>query len=507
MKKQKKLILIMLAVLVVLGGAIAFLLLSDSDSDASDETSELSEEDTSLITHEESDIVAITVKNTYGSFSFYPTEVEEESSDDSSDSSSDDSSSSESSDSSTSFVYSITGYEDRDVNTSTLSTAAMAFYDLDYTKEIGEVEDEAQFGLDGSIVATCVYKDGTGEEIEIGDVPASSSGRYIKYNGKVYIASINSAYTDKMESLFTAASWDIDYLTKETESSESSDDSSSSSTSTETYSILESLKISGTCNASGVEVAYDSETEKYNLVSPIKAEASSDKIDDLITSLLNYSANETVNLDPTDEDLESYGLKDPYAVLEIKLNGESHKITIGGEVDSSRYCLMDDDKTVYSIYQSKISDWAECNASEYREANVITDSLSDLCELKFDVDGKTSDITVTREEDESSSTDSTVYYSYTSYADGDEIVYSYVNELYSKLSDMSVLNIKQMDHETNPYIQIKLTTFDGDSKTIEFYKSLENSSRYVVYIDGEYSCTVRSTSVDDLAEEFSNFLG
>lgn len=505
MKKQKRLILILLIVVLVLGGVLAALLLTGSDEDEGGEvSSELSEEDTSLITHEEGDIVTINVKNTYGSFSFYPTlvDTDEESSD------------SSSTDTTATYTYNLTGYEDRNVNTSTLSTAAMAFYDLDYTKEIGEVEDESAFGFDGSIVASCVYKDGSAESFEIGDAPSSGTGRYIKYNGKVYIASINTAYTNSLESLITAASWDIDYLTRETESSESSSESStdsstesSSTTTTENYSILESFKVGGTCNSAGVEITYDSDSETYKLVSPIKADANSDKVETLISSLLNYAANATVDLDPTDEKLKEYGLDDPYATLEIKLNGESHKIVIGGQTDNSRYCRIDDDKTVYSILTSKISDWAECNASEYRASSVLTDSLSDISGLKLTVDGKSSEITITREEDESSSTDSKVYYSYSSYADGDEILYSYVNELYTKLSSMAVLNINEMQHENDAYVTAEISYFDGSSKKLEIYLSSENNSRYVVYIDGEYSCTVRSTSLKEFTDEFSEYLG
>ncbi len=501
MKKQKKTILILLIVVLVLGGVLAALLLTGSDEDASDEvSSELSEEDTSLITHEEGDIVTINVQNKYGSFSFYPTlvDIDEESSD------------SSSTDTTATYTYSLTGYEDRDVNTSTLSTAAMAFYDLDYTKEIGEVEDESAFGFDGSIVASCVYKDGSAESFEIGDTPSSGTGRYIKYNGKVYIASVNTTYTNSLESLITAASWDIDYLTREVESSESSSDSStesSSTTTTENYSILESFKVGGTCNSSGIEITYDSDSEKYKLVSPIKADANSDKVETLISSLLNYAANATVDLDPTDEKLKEYGLDDPYATLEITLNGESHKIVIGAQTDSSRYCQIDDDKTVYSILTSKISDWAECSPSEYRASNVLTDLLSDISELKLTVDGKSSDITITREEDESSSTDSKVYYSYSSYADGDEILYSYVNELYTKLSSMAVLNINEMQHENDACVTAEIKYFDGSSKTVEIYISSENNSRYVVYVDGEYSCTVRSTSLKEFTDEFSEYLG
>ncbi len=501
MKKQKRLILILLAVVLVLGAVLAALLLTGSDEDASDAvSSELSEEDTSLITHEEGDIVTINVKNKYGTFNFYPTlvDIDEESSD------------SSSTDTTATYTYNLEGYEDRDVNTSTLSTAAMAFYDLDYTKEIREVEDKSAFGFDGSIVASCVYKDGSAESFEIGDAPSSGTGRYILYNGKVYIASVNTTYTNSVESLITAASWDIDYLTREVESSESSSDSSdesSSETTTENYSILNSLKIGGTCNSSGVEIAYDAGSEKYNLVSPIKADANSDKVETLISSLLNYAANTTVDLDPTDEKLKEYGFDEPYATLEINLNGESHKIVIGAQTDSSRYCRIDDDKTVYTILNSKISDWAECNPSEYRASSVLTDSLSDISAMKITVDGKSSEITITREEDESSSTDSKVYYSYTSYADGDEILYSYVNELYTKLSDMTVLNINEMQHESDAYVTAEITYFDGSSKKVEIYLSSENNSRYVVYVDGEYSCTVRSTSLKEFTDEFSEYLG
>ena len=105
-------------------------------------------------------------------------------------------------------AFTFKGWEDEDVNLSEALSAARTFYTLYSVKEIGEVEDLSEYGLngDGTIKAEVEYLDGTKDTIIVGSAAGESSGRYALIDGKVYIAAFSEVLAQKqyMRLLVTA---------------------------------------------------------------------------------------------------------------------------------------------------------------------------------------------------------------------------------------------------------------------------------------------------------------
>ena len=120
-----------------------------------------------------------------------PEESEEDSSSSEADS---DSSSGEDEDKEDLIDFTLEGYEDYNVVTTRVDTSAYAILGLSATKNLGAQEDLSAFGLEGDVLATFTIHYTSGEEdvILLGDEAAESSGNYVLVNDTVYISTIPS---------------------------------------------------------------------------------------------------------------------------------------------------------------------------------------------------------------------------------------------------------------------------------------------------------------------------
>ena len=488
MKKQTKYIIIVLVIAIILGGVLGVLLLTDpnkgteteeTDSSATESSEESSEEEEkpALVGAELADIESVTVSNENGEYTIIPEEDGD------------------------AYTYSVEGVEGIDLKTATLQTEVSLFTETTVTKEIGEVEDLDEFGLDGKTTIEAKMKDGSSIKLILGIAPGETVGRYILYDGKVYICSVNTSVYDAVESVVSPASWTIDELT---------DDETN-------YSLLRSVNLSGSAFEREIDMVYNDDLADYDLNKPVKATGSITMADTLAEVLLEFSCTSTAKIYPTDEELEEMGLKEPYASITYSLNGYTHSITVGNVNDSGRYCYVDNDSTVvYNVSESMISDWIDVNEVDFRDGYITLQSLYYVDELYVEAEGR-EPVTVTRtrslkESDDETLTEETATgsdYDYVSMIDGEEIDAADMRTFYRACIGVPILSMQEMKKDGDAVISIKFHHFDPDEEDtlVEFYKVKDNSSRYVAYMNGEYSATVRSTSIEEFFESYDTFTG
>ena len=217
MKKNIRYLIIMLAVLVVLGGGAAVLLLTQpaADEDASSSSSVASE----MVTDREtSEVATVTVENPNASYVMVPV-------DDGTATSSEESSSS-----STSVDFTIDGYQSYDVDISQVTAAVNMAVSIEASKNLGEQEDLAQFGLSGVGAAKVdiQYTDGTSDSFVMGNEAGETSGRYLLKDGVVYITASYSS--GLLETPFYFFETDVYTVADRVEETVDSEGSSSTST-------------------------------------------------------------------------------------------------------------------------------------------------------------------------------------------------------------------------------------------------------------------------------------
>ena len=298
MKKYKKHIIILAAVVVILGAVMAALLLTAPEKAETGNTSSTAES-YSIIEKTGTTVSSISIDNPYSKYVVNVIENENE-------------------DGSISKSYEVPGYEGVTFKKSSFESAANSLVKLSGLKDLGEIENLEDFGLKGEGASTVVatYSDGSKETLVIGGVASESSGRYILYNGKVYIALVNMIFSSDISTMVSVPSWDIGpYYEVD---------------GTETYNF-EKYNLSGTNFPRDINIYYDLKKFEYYMTKPINCYGGYSFIGEVTDTLISFTAGTVMDVLPTEEELDSYGLNEPYAELDFALNGVAHKITVGNK--------------------------------------------------------------------------------------------------------------------------------------------------------------------------------
>ena len=456
MKKTTKNIIIALAVLVVLGAAAAALILTSpaADPEESSSSSVSSETLDKLIDKDIADVQKVAIKNSESGEVLTLVPIKS------------------SADSEANDAFTVEGWENEDVLTSNVMTLAKAFYSITPTKELGAVEDLAEYGLSGSgaYEATVTYTDGSTDTVLVGSEAGETYGWYILYNDSVYIAPLSTEDVEGNETTLTPE--------------------------------LESLHLSGTNYPEEIQLnTSDDELLLYEITEPVYAGASSTRIDSLLEQLQNVTASGVVAVQATEEDLEKHGLDEPSAIAEFELNNEKHTLRLGDRTEGIYSLMVDDNKTIYLIDEASVDSWANASVFEMRDGFIRLPNIKSVEKLSVEADDGTDVYTVERTLDEERSTETSPYYDITKVTlDGKEIDYDNYQPFYQMCLSVSVLNEEIREPQGEPALTLRYTYFDGREEVVSFYKDASADRRYIATLNGEVSGIVRSTDVEKILE-------
>ncbi len=478
MKKTTKNIVIALAVLLVLGVAAAVLMLTNPSAETEENTSssESSELADKIIDKEIADVESVAIQNneTGETLTLVPAK--------------------NSADSEANDTFTVEGWEDEDVTTSSVLSLAQAFYSITPTKELGTVENLAEYGLDGegAYKATVTYTDGTSDTVLVGSEAGETYGWYILYNDSVYIAPLSTNLTKSKYSFISTDVLSIPDLTTE-------DDEGNETTLTPE---LSSLHLSGTNFPEEIQLGLsDDELLLYEITEPIFAGASSTRIDSLLEQLQTVSATGVAAVQATDEQLAQYGLDTPSAVVEYTLNGETHTLRVGDK-SSGIYSLMaDDNRTIYLVEESSVDSWAEATLFDMRDGFIRLPNIKSVQYFTVESANGTDTYTIERTLNEERSTETTPFYDITKVSlDGEEIEYDNYQPFYQLCLSVSVLNEDLREPEGDPVLTLHYTFFDGHEEEVCFYTVSDADRRCVATLNGEVTGIVRTSDVESILE-------
>ena len=316
MKKNLKLLLLMLGVLVVLGGAAVALVLTAPQEEESPESSSSQAEQGAVLEVDPADVASITVESAEGNFTMVPLPPEESEEDSSSSEEDSGASSDEDGDKEDLIDFTLEGYEDYNVVTTRVDTSAYAILGLSATKNLGAQEDLSAFGLEGDVLATFTIHYTSGEEdvILLGDEAAESSGNYVLVNDTVYISTIPSQTYNGPLSYLDTKVYSVADRTGEDGSSEEDE--------------LTSLDLSGAHLPQAIHIETDPDRiSGYRITTPVTAESGTSTLETIISALKTISASDVVDQGLDQETLAQYGLDAPDAVAAqlLALAGDTFK--------------------------------------------------------------------------------------------------------------------------------------------------------------------------------------
>lgn len=490
MKKSVRTLLILLAVLAVLGGAAACLLLAPAqtapEEGASPAASEEPKETVTAV--EPADVAAIKVENNEGSYTILPVQAEPAGTAGSSAESGGESSAAAVPEA----AYTIEGLEGYDLETSRLKTAAEGLLSISANRSLGPQEDLGQYGLAGERAGkvTIEQKSGGTVELVLGDsTTGGTAGQYLLKDGQVYIV---PALSDLLrgsslglvgKEVCAIPDWTTPGVDENGEATEDA-----------MPDTLFKLTISGKAFAEPIEAAYveKARLNGYLLTSPVVAEGGATSFDPMIAALKNLTADAVAAVGISGEGLAGYGLDEPDAAVTFEMNMQGPVTLLASAKDSSnnRYVMVEGRDVVYQVSNDKVSAWAEAKAMGLRAGTICLAHIDDVGHLSLTREGDMAyafDIDLDGEE-------KTV-----KKAGGEEVPYEDYQGFFQQLVSLSVFSLEEAPHEGTPALRVEYQYEEG-SDVVELFP-IEGQDRWAVTLNGAYNGQVRGSEVSPLLEK------
>ena len=364
-----------LVLIVALGGATAALLLTDTtdEDSSSDATEESSTAEIVLTEQETSCVTSIDVTNATGSYEVVRvTEGDDE----------------------TNATFAIAGWEDLSYTT-TLYTLPNNTSSMSASEIVVENSTELEkFGLDDETAAhvTLHFEDGTDFSFRIGNEASDGSNTYFATEDEDTVYLVSTSYLSNFQN---AA---IDFVsTTILEEPESEDD----------YPIVNYLTIARGDWDYVFELDYDetADDEDYTggtvathvMTSPVPAYLSPDRSTDYVTGMFGLSADSVAVPLPTEEDLEEYGLAEPYGTVTMDCDdGNTYVLhfseaVVETDADSGAdvsfyYAYLEGVDVIYKVAGEDMI-WATVEPTDVASKLVLATYVWDIGTLNVSIDG------------------------------------------------------------------------------------------------------------------------
>lgn len=383
------------------------------------------------------------------------------------------------------------------VSQDTLNNAVGMLGDLKAERVLDDVSDLSEYGLD-SPVNTIVFKTKVGEEtsIKIGAKNESVSQYYVKKNEddkKVYLVA-SASIEPFMNSLY-------DYAESGTFPEISSEN-------------IKAIQVEG---ETSYNLSVDENGFWYVSDGGNQEKADSAKAASMASSFSTLEYASFVNYDASEEEMESYGLNEPYANIilnyeeeiskketdnlkseeteleeaenteekqgekkgeeteekkeeEAEMKDKSLVIHVGSEAEEGdRYVSVDDSKEVYTMSEETLSTFLDKDDSDFWDMNVCYTSINDIESVEITYKGERKTINVSREtsKDEDGNETETISYE----MDGKELDSIKMNTFYNKVSNMTAQKRVSDDTTLNsePEMKIVLRKTDGTEEEVSYH--------------------------------------
>lgn len=472
MKKNVRYLIIVLVCIAVLAGAVLVLALTGGEggsaSSAAGGASSTAVE--ALLDHVDTEFKTMEVINDEGGYTIHA-EPETPSSG---------AESSSSASSKVNMVYTVDGLKADYTNRSLVTAAVNDVLSLRPSRDLGEIEDLSQYGLDkpaAKVKAT--YADGSTFSYWVGAESAGTDGaRYICKEGTntVYVATLGD---------FLYGS-NVQFVRNDVLNITSKDETASSGENLESSIKFTKISLSGTNYQEPIELVSDDNGATIKMLKPRTANTNETETDTLKAALTTLTAYGAVAVEPTQEDLKKYGLSEPAARVEFTAEGDGYAM-IASNADSEGYCylMLDGRDVVYKVLESRISAWLSADAFKLQSRLTYQPLITTLKSMEVSVNGKGNTFTFSRTKNEEKSTEDQVAYDYkVAGPDGKELNYENFRNFYKSFIVLSLIENTTDMPEGDPEITATYRYFDkSDVDVVEFYKASDR--RYTVVVNGQ----------------------
>lgn len=418
----------------------------------------------------------------------------------------------------------VESYADLPINTSTLRSLTSGLASISAKEKVEGVDAEmADYGFDKPLASvTVTYHDDSEYSFEIGGRTPLKTGYYYREAGTETVYVVNDSFCDTvMQDSLTYVGTSL-YVSPTVE--EDDEDGKA---------ILRDLKLSGSVRPSSFAFrATTTEDPKelrysdYVLTSPYLRNTNANAITELISNMTALSATKAVVARPTDEQLEEYGLKNPYSVADLNLavksvekseesessdseeekptryyNVQHHVVKLGNkDADGNYYCMIDDVPVIYLVSASSVA-WAETQYDDVANVMLFMRDITSISTISVKVNGKETLFKLEHFPD-AETTDEKL----TVTVDGQTYSTPEFRTFYTILMSLRRTGEAKVEPTGDPYLEIQLTTNDEEPQTItaKLYKA--TSSTYTCQLDTGETYKVNATEVENVEKQMAKYL-
>lgn len=240
--------------------------------------------------------------------------------------------------------------------------------------------------------------------------------------------------------------------------------------------------------------ASDSEGETFNthrFVSPVTAEVDATAAKAVLSGVYSLTASSCEFLEQTPENLKKCGLDAPTAVVEFTLGKTSYELKVGGRTDGGYYAAVNGVAGIYTIAEDKIP-WVSCTVSGLVSSRPLSPYIYSVESVevtvpngiyKFDIDGENKTFSCDNEQ-----------------LPADEFR-SFYQTLISDVGEELYTGKASGEQTASVTFRYK----NGGSDTLSYYDN--GDRKCIVALNGEELYKVRKVYTDRLAENVAALLG
>lgn len=480
MKSSTRNLLAVAAVIVVLGGALAVLKMTERQPEETPSAPE--DAAISLLSKHIEEVESMQVQNPNGGFTIVPQTTAV----------------TNSSGASTEEVhYTVQGLSDLPLYESAAENVMKDGFSLVASKNIGDVSDLSEYGLDSPSAEVKVnFKDGTSYEYLLGSEAAGTGGYYMSGKGSdnVYVVSVDTGMFNGVKDFVKR---ELYTLTNPASGQETP--------------AISAVTLESTLYADTVRIEPAADGIVY-----VSSGDQTIRVDDTIystlaTTISTVTADGVAAIHPTAEDKKKYGLDVPVMTLRFTAGQQAHTLKAGYEEDGKRYLMADDIDAIFTVNDDTASVWARASLYSLRSKFVMIPSILQVSKIEVKTESPQNAYVFekSRVKNEEKSTEDNEVYDYTVTYNGAALTYEpNFQKFYQNIVAVQLLEEVEADSDgvaevmrTTPVYSLTFHFYDvaKESATVQYY--LAGDRRYLAVVDGKPQGLVTEKNVLGLVDD------
>ena len=392
-------------------------------------------------------------------------------------------------------VYKIVGFEKYPMQNGIADEIAKHSSEITFSRIIETNANLADFGLEEPrATAKVTYTDDTSSIIRIGNEAAGEAGTYVAFGTSKDVYLVNN--TDVQSFLYSVNNFISLSITDTMQDSENA--------------AFSKATISGTHYDDDIVLVPNKDEAieaAYLLQEPLSVPANAIEANDIAGNIRGLYAESVVCVNPSDDQLDSYGLSKPYA--QINASYPDTDITLRSSApkdDGIVYVYNPDKNVIYSIQLAAVC-WAKSSVELLMHETPMNAKLRYIDEINFSA-GETDftlDVTTKVETTTDDSGNEQENATSTASYNGKDLNTDDFNVFFQNITMIKNLGAADSDGKDKVMTVTFRYTTDRSADTLTVYSG-SDSSKYILEYNGKTVGTVSKTYINSLIEGADNLI-